>query len=145
MHVFIRIHLWKLKRIKFQTIVMSMIQIPKNYHPSFWVSKFCVNSTGEKIIISQKKFWIFFIVPGCGGNKLKAVLNKKTVPHYFCYKTTSKQDPYDLWLNPLQFVPLVIDCWVSVKLQTKIHFFFFSLNLVTNILSLIFFFRYFLK
>lgn len=56
---------------------------------------------------------IFFIVPGCGGNKLRAKLNKDLVPHIFCFQHS---DVFDLWLSPTQMLPLEIDCWViSIK------------------------------
>lgn len=51
-----------------------------------------------------------FTVPGCGGNKLKARLDKETVPHFWCFKNA---DWFDLWLGPFQLVPEEIDCWVT--------------------------------
>lgn len=51
----------------------------------------------------------YFTVPGLGGNKLQAKLNKKTVPHTWCSKKT---DYFDIWLNLFEMFPDVIDCWV---------------------------------
>lgn len=103
---------------------------PKNLSPVILSKKFCVNF--NKKTISQNNFLIFFTVPGLGGNKLKAVLDKSTVPHFLCSKTTNKQEPYDLWLNPTQFVPFfTIDCWVckiaNIKF-TEFSFLSFELN-----------------
>ncbi|XP_046386151.1 phospholipase A2 group XV-like [Ischnura elegans] len=51
------------------------------------------------------------LVPGDGGSQLEAKLNKSSVVHYLCAKTTD--DYFDLWLNLELLVPLVIDCWVD--------------------------------
>lgn len=53
---------------------------------------------------------MLFPVPGCGGNRLQAKLNKPSVVHYTCYRTS---DYYDIWLDPTQMVPFEIDCWVD--------------------------------
>lgn len=54
---------------------------------------------------------IFVTVPGDGGSQLEAKLNKPSVVHYICDKTT--KDYFSLWLNLELLVPVVIDCLVS--------------------------------
>uniref|UniRef100_A0A1B6CCH8 Group XV phospholipase A2 n=1 Tax=Clastoptera arizonana TaxID=38151 RepID=A0A1B6CCH8_9HEMI len=51
------------------------------------------------------------LVPGDGGSQVDAKLNKSSVVHYICEKTTS--DYFNIWLNLELLVPLVIDCWVD--------------------------------
>ena len=47
------------------------------------------------------------LVPGDGGSRIEARLNKTWVPHYFCYK---KSDWFELWLNVHYLAPEAIDC-----------------------------------
>ncbi|XP_025836355.1 group XV phospholipase A2 isoform X2 [Agrilus planipennis] len=55
-------------------------------------------------------------IPGDGGSQLEAKLNKSSVVHYVCEKSTSGF--FNIWLNLELLVPLVIDCWVdNVKLN----------------------------
>lgn len=55
------------------------------------------------------------LVPGDGGCQLDAKLNKSSVVHYICQKTTT--DYFNIWLNMELLVPLVIDCWIdNIKL-----------------------------
>ncbi|GMI34549.1 hypothetical protein TrCOL_g1274 [Triparma columacea] len=54
------------------------------------------------------------IIPGTGGNRLEARLDKSEVPHFYCSK---KADWYDLWLDVKQLLPGAIDCWCeNIKL-----------------------------
>ena len=48
------------------------------------------------------------IVPGTGGNRLEAKLNKPSAPHFYCSKNA---DWFDLWLDVKQLLPGAIDCW----------------------------------
>ena len=50
------------------------------------------------------------VVPGDGGSRFQAKLNKTTSPHYLC---ATHSDWYDLWLNLEQMIPKLIDCWVD--------------------------------
>lgn len=50
----------------------------------------------------------FVTVPGTGGNKMQAKLNKPSAP-WFCYSTTSYY--FDLWLDPIQL--LYGSCWAD--------------------------------
>lgn len=50
-----------------------------------------------------------FTVPGAGGNKLQARLNKDIVPSFLCWK---HEDYFDLWLDAFELLPVFIDCWV---------------------------------
>lgn len=54
---------------------------------------------------------MFCTVPGDGGSQLEAKLNKSTVVHYICAKTSA--DYFNIWLNLELLVPYVIDCWVD--------------------------------
>lgn len=56
---------------------------------------------------------LLFTVPGDGGSRIDAKLDKPEVVHYFCDKKTDKYD--NIWLNLELLVPLVIDCLVSNK------------------------------
>lgn len=57
-------------------------------------------------------FLFYFVsVPGCGGNRLQAKLNKPQTVHYVCSAT---HDYYDIWLDPTQMLPgWDVDCWVD--------------------------------
>lgn len=50
-------------------------------------------------------------VPGDGGSQMEAKLNKPSVVHYICDRTT--KDWFSLWLNMELLVPVVIDCLVG--------------------------------
>jgi len=50
------------------------------------------------------------MIPGDGGSRIEARLNKTWVPHYFCYK---KADWFELWLNVHYLAPEAIDCWAD--------------------------------
>uniref|UniRef100_A0A4W3J3W2 Phospholipase A2, group XV n=1 Tax=Callorhinchus milii TaxID=7868 RepID=A0A4W3J3W2_CALMI len=50
-------------------------------------------------------------VPGDLGNQLEAKLNKTSVVHYLCAKTS--EDYFTLWLNLEQLLPVIIDCWID--------------------------------
>lgn len=68
---------------------------------------FCIYLTIIELTIF---YFFFFSVPGCGGNKLQAQLNKPSVVHYECSYTS---DFYDIWLDSTQMIPWFIDCWVD--------------------------------
>lgn len=42
---------------------------------------------------------------------MEAKLNKSSVVHYLCAKTSS--DYFNIWLNLELLVPVVIDCWID--------------------------------
>ncbi|XP_072937181.1 lysosomal phospholipase A and acyltransferase-like [Epargyreus clarus] len=50
-------------------------------------------------------------IPGDGGSQLEAKLNKSSVVHYICAKTSNEF--FNIWLNLELLVPFVIDCWVD--------------------------------
>lgn len=50
------------------------------------------------------------IIPGTGGSRLEAKLNKPAVTHFYCSRTS---DWYTLWLSIVQLIPLAINCWVD--------------------------------
>nr|XP_034172371.1 phospholipase A2 group XV-like isoform X2 [Osmia lignaria] len=50
-------------------------------------------------------------IQGDGGSQVEAKLNKTTVVHYVCEKTSN--DYFNIWLNLELLVPLVIDCWID--------------------------------
>lgn len=75
-----------------------------------------INACDEINLVGQENFvsCIFlavFLVPGDGGSQMDAKLNKPSVVHYICDKTT--KDWFNIWLNLELLVPLVIDCWVK--------------------------------
>lgn len=54
-------------------------------------------------------------IPGDGGSQMEAKLNKPSVVHYLCAK--SSKDYFNIWLNLELLVPVIIDCWIdNVKL-----------------------------
>ncbi|GLV39147.1 uncharacterized protein CBL_06198 [Carabus blaptoides fortunei] len=54
-------------------------------------------------------------IPGDGGSQLEAKLNKSSVVHYLCAKTST--DYFNIWLNMELLVPVIIDCWIdNIKL-----------------------------
>lgn len=57
--------------------------------------------------------FLFFetVVPGVGGNRLQAKLNKPSVVSFLCSYTSS--DFYDLWLDAKQMLYGFVDCWVD--------------------------------
>lgn len=65
-----------------------------------------------KFLMTKNSVCFFITVPGCGGNKLQARLNKADAPHFWCFKNV---DYFDIWLNPFQFIPAEIDCWVKIS------------------------------
>jgi len=63
--------------------------------------QFQIGNTGYPVIL----------VPGDGGTHMEARLNKSTVVHYMCSKTSP--DFFNIWLNLELMVPYVLDCWVD--------------------------------
>ena len=54
------------------------------------------------------------IVPGTGGSRIEAKLDKPSTKHFYCSK---KSDWYTLWLSVTQLLPPAINCWVdNIKL-----------------------------
>lgn len=51
------------------------------------------------------------LVPGDGGSRLQAKLDRKEVSHHYCERKSS--DWFDLWLNLSLLVPFAIDCWIE--------------------------------
>ncbi|XP_037084708.1 phospholipase A2 group XV-like [Pollicipes pollicipes] len=57
------------------------------------------------------------LVPGDGGSKLMAKLNKSAGPHYWCYQHTSSY--YLLWLNLDVLVSKFMDCFID---NMRLHY-----------------------
>ncbi|KAF7992945.1 hypothetical protein HCN44_005726 [Aphidius gifuensis] len=70
-------------------------------------------------IIDNVQLWHFkgkqkspvIFVPGDGGSQVEAKINKTTVPHYLCEKTST--DYFNIWLNLELLVPIIIDCFID--------------------------------
>ncbi|XP_053606433.1 phospholipase A2 group XV-like [Plodia interpunctella] len=62
--------------------------------------------------LAQNSFGLspVILIPGDGGSRLEAKLNRTTVVHYICGKIS---DYFNIWLNLELLVPIVIDCWVD--------------------------------
>ena len=58
-------------------------------------------------------------MPGDGGSQFQAKLNKTTVVHYFCEKTSDGW--FDLWLNMELMAPYVLDCFVDNMKLVECH------------------------
>ena len=50
------------------------------------------------------------IIPGTGGSQIEAKLDKPSVNHFYCSRTS---DWYTLWLSVTQLIPPFINCWVD--------------------------------
>ncbi|XP_043467328.1 phospholipase A2 group XV-like isoform X1 [Leptopilina heterotoma] len=64
-----------------------------------------------KCIQVEKNMSPVIFIPGDGGSQVEAKLNKPSVVHYICEKTSS--DFFNIWLNLELLVPVVIDCWID--------------------------------
>ncbi|KAL7307235.1 hypothetical protein TKK_0000957 [Trichogramma kaykai] len=51
------------------------------------------------------------LVPGDGGSQVEAHINKTSVVHYVCEKTS--KGFFNIWLNLELLVPIIIDCWID--------------------------------
>lgn len=51
------------------------------------------------------------LIPGDGGSRLQAKLDRNEVQHYYCEKKSG--DWFDLWLNLSLLVPFALDCWMD--------------------------------
>lgn len=51
------------------------------------------------------------LVPGDGGSRIEAKLDRKDVAHHYCERKSD--DWFDLWVNLSLLVPFAIDCWVE--------------------------------
>ncbi|XP_055594552.1 phospholipase A2 group XV-like isoform X2 [Uranotaenia lowii] len=57
---------------------------------------------------SEKRLSPVIMVPGCGGSRIDANLDKPAVVRFICAKKTSKF--YDTWVNKALLIWMVIDC-----------------------------------
>lgn len=60
---------------------------------------------------SDGKLSPVILLPGDGGSRLEAKLNRKDVMHKYCERRSD--DWFDLWVNLSLLVPFAIDCWVE--------------------------------
>lgn len=51
------------------------------------------------------------LVPGDGGSRIQAKLDRQTSAHVYCERKSN--DWFDLWLNLSLLVPFALDCWVE--------------------------------
>lgn len=51
------------------------------------------------------------LMPGDGGSRLEAKLDRKDVVHHYCERKSD--DWFDLWVNLSLLVPFAIDCWIE--------------------------------
>lgn len=51
------------------------------------------------------------LLPGDGGSRLQAKLDRQDVSHHYCERRTNNW--FDLWLNLSLLVPFALDCWVD--------------------------------
>lgn len=60
---------------------------------------------------NHPRLLVYYAVPGDGGSQLQARINKSTVPHLWCEKTSSSW--FDLWLSIESMLPGAIGCWAD--------------------------------
>lgn len=60
---------------------------------------------------SDSKLSPVILLPGDGGSRLEAKLNRKEVLHKYCVRRSD--DWFDLWVNLSLLVPFAIECWVE--------------------------------
>ena len=54
------------------------------------------------------------IIPGLGGSQLEAKLDKPSVNHFYCSRTS---DWYTIWFSITQLIPPFVNCWAdNIKL-----------------------------
>lgn len=51
------------------------------------------------------------LLPGDGGSRLQAKLNRRDVLHHYCERKSS--DWFDLYLSLSNLVPFALDCWLD--------------------------------
>ncbi|XP_029049451.1 phospholipase A2 group XV-like isoform X1 [Osmia bicornis bicornis] len=74
------------------------------------ILSYCILSIESRHFRNKQISPVIF-VPGDGGSQVEAKINKTTVVHYVCEKTSN--DYFNIWLNLELLVPLVIDCWID--------------------------------
>lgn len=65
----------------------------------------------EEPDINSDRLSPVILLPGDGGSRLQARLNRRDVAHHYCERKTN--DWFDLWLNLSLLVPFALDCWVD--------------------------------
>lgn len=60
---------------------------------------------------SENQLSPIILLPGDGGSRLQAKLNRQDVLHKYCERKSS--DWFDLWLNLSLLVPFALECWVD--------------------------------
>jgi len=69
------------------------------------------NANDAYNIVSDKpRLHPVILVPGDGGSQIEARLNKTSVGHWWCSKTS---DWYDLWLNINEMLTFMVQCWAE--------------------------------
>lgn len=66
---------------------------------------------GHNSPLSNAKLSPVILLPGDGGSRLEAKLDRKEVLHKYCVRRAD--DWFDLWVNLSLLVPFAIDCWVE--------------------------------
>lgn len=69
------------------------------------------NSNSNNNNNSKNKLSPVILLPGDGGSRLQARLNRHDVAHKYCERKSN--DWFDLWLNLSLLVPFALDCWVD--------------------------------
>lgn len=66
----------------------------------------------NRIVLSKEEnLSPVILIPGDGGSRLQAKLDRHEVPHYYCEKKSG--DWFDLWLNLSLLVPFALECWMD--------------------------------
>jgi len=81
----------------------------------FWLC-WCYLCSGSVLAMNQEKSLLkpVIIIPGTGGTRLEAKLDKPSVSHWYCSK---RSNWYTLWLSVVSLTSPAINCWVdNIKL-----------------------------
>lgn len=70
-----------------------------------------IRETNEFFESPSNRLSPVILLPGDGGSRLQAKLDRIGVSHRYCERKSN--DWFDLWLNLSLLVPFALDCWVD--------------------------------
>lgn len=70
-----------------------------------------IHQANEFFEPSSNRLSPVILLPGDGGSRLQAKLDRIGVSHRYCERKSN--DWFDLWLNLSLLVPFALDCWID--------------------------------